>query len=573
MFGNTQDGADIWESARTSGNSKGSALDVDSTKDSGANAGNDTLSPRSANAGNDTLSPRSTASGGNTRSSGTDDYYINPDDYDSDEEYAKALMAGVRDSMQNGDYEAFLAANGYAAGAEGLAALNKDIEDALGSVGVAVATDELNANDEASSTANGQSASSGAQNAQPVAAETQTTQPTQPTQTAQPVAAETQTTQPVQIQDQEPSVNTSEPEYELYGLGQAQMPVEQIQQQQRNTYLKDLERLGVDLPEGASELQYSNLGEPNSTAGLNSDDYYINTQNITDEDYAKELIKQLNYYHKQGNDDAFLTQNGYAAGEEGKQALIADVQERIGIEGLIEYWDDLMANEASNGGNGQYWTESNNIKPEQDKVFFDYIGELFTDGDEILKEVMKNATADSNVNPDVTKLEDFSEELNEVIQKCCAEYVPLEKYSVPDEAAFALVKNALVWKEGVFNHWNFVGDTLWKDDKEIGYDSYIPDEIQDKELDAQKDFFIVNGIRMNREQYGNYVKGATAQYAFPFLPASEIVNIMGVGMSIVDNIEDNIKGNDKYNFTWENEIEDSYFTYLGARDMMNGVFE
>ena len=248
----------------------------------------------------------------------------------------------MRDSMQSGNGEAFWVANGYAAGAEGLAALNKDIEEALGPLGVAVATDELNAN-EANSTANGQPASSGAQNAQPASGETQATQPTQPTQTAQPV--QTQGTEPV----------IQMPEYELYSLAEPeQTAAEQIQQAQQDANLRDLERLGVDLPEGASELQYSNLGDPNSTAGLNSDDYYIDTQNITDEDYAKELIKQLNYYHKQGDDDAFLTQNGYAAGEEGKQALIADVQERIGIEGLIEYWDDLMANEASNGGNGQH---------------------------------------------------------------------------------------------------------------------------------------------------------------------------------------------------------------------------
>ena len=45
--------------------------------------------------------------GSGTQSGSSVNYYINPDDYDSDEEYAKALMAGVRDSMQNGEGEAF----------------------------------------------------------------------------------------------------------------------------------------------------------------------------------------------------------------------------------------------------------------------------------------------------------------------------------------------------------------------------------------------------------------------------------------------------------------------------------
>jgi len=208
-----------------------------------------------------------------------------------------------------------------------------------------------------------------------------------------------------------------------------------------------------------------------------------------------------------------------------------------------------------------------------DKKFIDYINELCTNGGGILKDIMINAVADSDINPDVTDMEDFSEELNGVIRKCCEEYVPLSEYNDPNTTLQALMKNALIWKEGVFNHWNFVGDTLWSDQENTGYDSYIPDEIQGKAKDAQEDFFIVNGIRMNREQYGNYVKGATAQYAYPFLPAADIVNMLGLGMSVVDNIEDNLKGENYYNFSWENEIEDSYFTYLGARDMMNGVFK
>ena len=129
----------------------------------------------------------------------------------------------------------------------------------------------------------------------------------------------------------------------------------------------------------------------------------------------------------------------------------------------------------------------------------------------------------------------------------------------------------MIWKEGVFNHWNFV-DTLWEDRPDDGYDSYIPDEIQPLATDAQNDYFIVNGYRMNREQYGNYVKGATAQYAFPELPAADIVNILGVGMTVYYNIDDTLKSKGMYNFTWKNEIEDSYFTYLGAEDMKNGVF-
>ena len=34
-----------------------------------------------------------------------------------------------------------------------------------------------------------------------------------------------------------------------------------------------------------------------------------------------------------------------------------------------------------------------------------------------------------------------------------------------------------------------------------------------------------------------------------------------------------MKNDDIYNFSWENEIEDTYFTYLGAQHMKDGVIE
>ena len=111
------------------------------------------------------------------------------------------------------------------------------MEDALGTLGVAVATDELNANDEVSSTANGQSASSGAQNAQSTSGETQAAQPAQPTQTTQPAQSA-----PVQTQGTEPVIQM--PEYELYSPA-APTVAEQIQQAQQDANLRDLERLGA----------------------------------------------------------------------------------------------------------------------------------------------------------------------------------------------------------------------------------------------------------------------------------------------------------------------------------------
>ena len=96
-------------------------------------------------------------------SGGSNDYYIDPDDYENPEDYAKAMVIGSRNSMKNGDNDAFLAANKYPTGAEGLFALNKDVEETLGELGFAVFTDELNQQDAANNAANGQAAGAGAQ--------------------------------------------------------------------------------------------------------------------------------------------------------------------------------------------------------------------------------------------------------------------------------------------------------------------------------------------------------------------------------------------------------------------------
>ena len=73
------------------------------------------------------------------------------------------MVIGSRNSMRNGDSDAFLAANKYPTGAEGLFALHKDAKETLGELGFAVFTDELNQQDAANNAANGQAAGAGAQ--------------------------------------------------------------------------------------------------------------------------------------------------------------------------------------------------------------------------------------------------------------------------------------------------------------------------------------------------------------------------------------------------------------------------
>ena len=169
---------------------------------------------------------------------------------------------------------------------------------------------------------------------------------------------------------------------------------------------------------------------------------------------------------------------------------------------------------------------------------------------------------------DTAQYPDYSEELNGVIKKCCDEYLPTWTYWLPVAGLASEGANASIWINGVFNNWDFVADMWWKDEntEERKYDSYIPDDIQGKVPTSNQDYFIVNGHKMNREQYGNYVKGATAQYAFPGLTTSTLVNILGLGKSVYDNI----KRPDLYDFSWDNEIDDSYFVYLGAWDMATG---
>ena len=321
VFGNTQDGADTWEAARTSGNTKGSTQEADHADSTGRNGAGTSISPRS------------TASGSNTRSSGADDYYINPDDYDSDEEYAKALMAGVRDSMQNGEGEAFWVANGYAAGAEGLSAMNKDIEDALGQLGVAVATDELNANDEANSGANGQSASSGAQNAQSASGETQAAQPTQPTQTTQPAQSA-----PVQTQGTEPVIQM--PEYELYSPA-APTVAEQIQQAQQDANLRDLERLGA-VTEDDQETDGNGYISFNDSVPTwqEVEEAYQEAQTASEAEreqaenmrvkYAENMWEQFYNVDSILHMDAFLKDHGFSAGTQGYGEVWQTVETMLG---------------------------------------------------------------------------------------------------------------------------------------------------------------------------------------------------------------------------------------------------
>ncbi len=73
------------------------------------------------------------------------DYYVDPDDYGSDDEYNKALLEGLRHNIQNGNPDVFLLENGYSSGAGGMMALNSDVEEALGKAGFQDFVDQLNA--------------------------------------------------------------------------------------------------------------------------------------------------------------------------------------------------------------------------------------------------------------------------------------------------------------------------------------------------------------------------------------------------------------------------------------------
>jgi hypothetical protein len=150
---------------------------------------------------------------------------------------------------------------------------------------------------------------------------------------------------------------------------------------------------------------------------------------------------------------------------------------------------------------------------------------------------------------------DYSEQMNDVIKKCILEFNPNN----------SLFQNFAVWKQGVFNQWDFVGDTWWFDKPDQEYKSYIPKDIQGSVKSKNDDYFVVNGHVMNREQFGNYVKGATA--AACGIPSSLLVDIAGIGQSIIDNVFDSKQG---YHFDWANEMEDTKFTDLGYSDMING---
>ena len=138
-------------------------------------------------------------------------------------------------------------------------------------------------------------------------------------------------------------------------------------------------------------------------------------------------------------------------------------------------------------------------------------------------------------------LEDFSEELNGAIMKCCDEYLPVWLNELPATGVVVKGINAVKWADGVHSEWDFVADMWWEDRSDDNYDSYIPDSIQEKVPTRRDDYFVVNGHKMNREQFNNYVKGATAQFAFPGSLTSTVVNILGIGKSVFDNIEDDLK--------------------------------
>ena len=160
---------------------------------------------------------------------------------------------------------------------------------------------------------------------------------------------------------------------------------------------------------------------------------------------------------------------------------------------------------------------------------------LVPNGKEILNKVVRSTNTNPIVNPDSSQLKDLSPELNGVIVQCCSEYAPKHWSEFPFGGIARNIHDAIAWGDGVFGEWDFVGDTWWGDNENTGHDSLIPDEIQGYASDAQKDYFVVNGIRMNREQFGNYVKGATAQKAFPGVSAAKIVSMLGFTHSIVVN--------------------------------------
>ena len=73
---------------------------------------------------------------------------------------------------------------------------------------------------------------------------------------------------------------------------------------------------------------------------------------------------------------------------------------------------------------------------------------------------------------------------------------------------------------------------------------------------------------MNREQFNNYVKGATAQFALPYLTTSTIVNVGGVGWSLFESSFPEMYNT--HGFDFGNDLEDAKFVYFGAIDMATG---
>jgi len=157
---------------------------------------------------------------------------------------------------------------------------------------------------------------------------------------------------------------------------------------------------------------------------------------------------------------------------------------------------------------------------------------------------------------------DYSDELNGVIMKCCNEFWPTLMYYIPSTGEAVKAINTGIWINGVFGNWNYVADKAWRENK----DTYIPESLCG--LDKHDDYFKINGHTMNRESFGNYVKGATAQYAFPSLSTSTTVNVLSTVWSIYKEI---FWENSGFNLT--NEAEDWYGVYTGAKDMASGVIK
>ena len=138
------------------------------------------------------------------------------------------------------------------------------------------------------------------------------------------------------------------PVYTLYAPDEDEKTnIDPVVNLEGEAYLKSLERLGGDFTDNESGTN----GDGSGSGG----NYYIDPDDYENSgDYAKELMKELYYHYEAGNDDTFLIQNGYEAGDEGKKALIDYVQDTLGVEGVVEYWDQIRGGEVKSEDNGHH---------------------------------------------------------------------------------------------------------------------------------------------------------------------------------------------------------------------------